>query len=55
LTSASPGKREIDSATANAKARVDISRYRRTLGRTNTLLERGVDLEWLRGDRLRKV
>ncbi len=55
MTSASPGKREIDPATANGKARVDISRDRRTLGRTNTLLERGVDLERLRGDRLRKV
>ena len=28
---------------------------RRTLGQTNTLLERGVDPERLRGDRLRKV
>jgi Xaa-Pro aminopeptidase len=32
-----------------------VPRDRRTLGQTNTLLERGVDLERLRGDRLRKV
>ncbi len=41
--------------TTNGKARVDISRDRRTLGRTNTLLERDVDLERLHGDRLHKV
>ena len=32
-----------------------VPRDRRTLGQTNTLLERGVDPERLRGDRLRKV
>ena len=35
--------------------RATVPRDRRTLGQTNTLLERGVDLERLRGDRLRKV
>ena len=34
---------------------VSVPRDRRTLGQTNTLLERGVDLERLRGDRRRKV
>ena len=41
--------------TERGTGRATVPRDRRTLGQTNTLLERGVDLERLRGDRLRKV
>ena len=41
--------------TERDTGRKAIPRDRRTLGQTNTLLERGVDLERLRGDRLSKV
>lgn len=39
----------------NGSVHPTIPRDRRTLGQTNTLLERGVDLERLREDRLRKT
>jgi Creatinase/Prolidase N-terminal domain len=39
----------------NGRGETAVPRDRRTLGQTNTLLERGVDLERLREDRLRKV
>jgi hypothetical protein len=54
------GSREADRKAAtvrleNSGGRAEVPRDRRTLGQTNTLLERGVDLERLRGNRLRKV
>src|SRR3712207_9435089 len=47
-----PDAMQIEKGTGR---RTTVPRDRRTLGQTNTLLERGVDLERLRGDRLRKV
>jgi hypothetical protein len=54
------GSREADRKAAtvrleNGGGRAEVPRDRRTLGQTNTLLERGVNLERLRGNRLRKV
>ena len=56
-TSASPedGRREATVQLGSGRGQAAVPRDRRTLGQTNTLLERGVDLERLRGDRLRKV
>ncbi len=48
-------KTPVSPVSAGADGRPAIPRDRRTLGQTNTLLERGVDLERLRRDRLRKV
>jgi hypothetical protein len=45
----------MEDAASREAGRGVVPRDRRTLGQTSTLLERGVDLERLRGDRLRKV
>jgi hypothetical protein len=41
--------------SASIGGRASIPKDKRTLGQTNTLLERGVDFEGLRRDRLHKV
>ena len=58
--SSTSASREADRRAAptqlgTGRGQATVSRDRRTLGQTNTLLERGVDLQRLRGDRLRKV
>src|SRR3712207_8414663 len=56
-STASPheGDREDPMQLESGRGETAVPRDRRTLGQTNTLLERGVDLERLREDRLRKV
>ncbi len=59
--SSTPASREAGRRAAapsqigTGRGQAAVPRDRRTLGQTNTLLERGVDLERLRGDRLLKV
>src|SRR5215217_9502618 len=48
-------RRKAPMQLENGRGEMAVPRDRRTLGQTNTLLERGVDLERLREDRLRKV
>jgi Xaa-Pro aminopeptidase len=54
-SSADSGRRTIPARSENRGRRATVPKDRGTLGQTNTLLERGVDLERLRRDRLRKV
>ena len=54
-TPAPRDRRPDPTQTEKGTGRTAVPKDRRTLGQTNTLLERGVDLERLRNDRLRKV
>jgi Xaa-Pro aminopeptidase len=54
-SSADSGRRTVPARSENRGGRATVPKDRGTLGQANTLLERGVDLERLRGDRLRKV
>src|SRR5215217_6448758 len=55
LPSHEAGRRVAPKQFESDRGGVTVRRNRRTLGQTNTLLERGVDLERLCEDRLRKV